>query len=470
MVRLSGPEAKSIAARLFQSKKPGFTGFAPYRLHHGILHDQNGRPLDDVLAAFMPGPNSYTGEDVVEFTCHGSPAILRAVVAACLALSARHAEPGEFTRRAFLLGRMDLSQAQAVAELAASDTLAGASLALARLEGLMGRRVGELRAALEELRANVCLAVDFPEDEAECLDPAGFGRRVDAVLEGLGRLAAAHARARPFREGALAVLAGPVNAGKSSLFNALAGRERAIVCAAPGTTRDFLEEQLDLDGLPVRLVDTAGLRETREPVEREGLRRARMLLDECGAALLVADGSRDFDPAAFTAESGLTHGEPPAFPAESGQAGNGPAVFMAGAGLSRLDPAKVLAVVNKADLPRAANDPFGHFTRLGFTAVRVSARTGEGMDELCALLRSRLLGAGGPPPESEPAPNDRELALIDAARRELTALLDDLGAGVPPDLLGVRLETACWHLSGITGEITPDEVLNAVFERFCMGK
>lgn len=442
MVRLSGPDAKGIAASLFQSKKPGFTGFKPYRLHHGILHDQNGRPLDDVLAAYMPGPNSYTGEDVAEFSCHGSPAILRAVTAACLALGARHAEPGEFTRRAFLSGRMDLSQAQAVAELAASDTLAGASLALARLEGLMGKRVGELRAALEELRANVCLAVDFPEDEVECLDAASFRVRVDAVLQGLGRLSAAHARARPFREGALAALAGPVNAGKSSLFNALAGRERAIVCAAPGTTRDFLEEQIDLDGLPVRLVDTAGLRETFDPVEREGLKRARKLLEECGAALLVADGSQDFDPAAFEAQSGL----------------------------AGIDPSKVLAVVNKADLPRAAADPFDRFMRLGFETVRVSARTGEGLDDLCARLRSRLLGGGGPPPESEPAPNDRELALIESARRELDALLGDLAAGVPPDLLGVRLETACWHLSGITGEITPDEVLSAVFERFCIGK
>ncbi|MFP5222130.1 MAG: tRNA uridine-5-carboxymethylaminomethyl(34) synthesis GTPase MnmE [Acidobacteriota bacterium] len=446
IVRLSGPQASELGQRLFSSHRADFAGFKPYRLHHGTLLDATGRHLDDVLAAYMPGPGSYTGEDVVEFNCHGSPAILRALVGAALALGARHAAPGEFTKRAFLAGRMDLSQAQAVAELVAADTLAGAGLALSRLEGLMARRVGELRSRLEGLRMSICLAVDFPEDEGECLDPPAFLAALTDVMDQIALLIAAHGRARPFREGELAVLAGPVNAGKSSLLNALIGRERAIVCDVPGTTRDFLEEQLDLDGLPVRLVDTAGLRETDDPVEREGLSRCARLLGESRAVLLVVDGSRDFDPADLSG------------------------ALSCDCSFASLDPARTLAVVNKCDLPPAGSDPALQLAEAGFAVVRVSARTGQGLEELCRVLRARLLGSDDAPPESEPVPNDRECALLAQAREELSLLAADLEASIPPDLLGVRLETACGHLAAITGEITPDGVLNAVFDGFCIGK
>jgi tRNA modification GTPase len=457
IVRLSGAAAKAVGERLFRSRNPAFAGLKPYRLHHGMLLDASGCPLDDVLAAFMPGPGSYTGEDVVEFNCHGSPAILRAAVGAALALGARTARPGEFTKRAFLAGRLDLSQAQAVAELVAADTRAGAGLALSRLTGLMARRVGEMRAQLVELRTLICLAVDFPEDEAECLDSEAFLATLGQVGARIGVLMAAHGRARPFREGEAAVLAGPVNAGKSSLLNALVGRERAIVCETPGTTRDFLEEQLDLDGLPVRLVDTAGLRDTTDPVEREGLARCLRLMDECRVVLLVVDGSRDFDPAELAATYGLSPLEP--FRESGG-----------GRGILTLDPARVLAVVNKTDLPQAGRDPGAVLARAGFTVVHVSARTGKGLEELCRLLRARLLAGGEIGPESGPVPNDRELALLGKAREELTRLSEDLKAGVPPDLLSARLETACTHLDSITGEIAPEAVLNAIFDGFCIGK
>jgi tRNA modification GTPase len=442
IVRLSGPQAREIAGRMFRSSRTGFAGLKPYRLHHGTLEDASGRPLDDALCAFMPGPGSYTGEDVVEFNCHGSPAVLRAVLGACLAFGARHAERGEFTKRAFLSGRMDLSQAQAVAELVAADTMAGAGLALSRLTGVMARRVSELRSRLEGVRVQICLAVDFPEEDVECLAPDSFLEEVRAVAEQIGLLIAAHGRARPFREGAMAVLAGPVNAGKSSLLNALIGRERAIVCAVPGTTRDFLEEQLDLDGLPVRLVDTAGLRATDDPVEREGVARCQRLVEEGRVVLLVLDGTRDFDPASLTGECGPVP----------------------------LDPGRVLGVVNKADLPQASVDPYERLAQAGIEALRVSARTGQGLEELCARLRGRLLAGSDAPPDSEPVPNDRECALLAQAASELSELAAGVRAGLPPDLLGVRLESACEHLGAITGEITPDEILNTIFDGFCIGK
>jgi tRNA modification GTPase len=477
IVRLSGEGARAIGERLFRSDKPAFSGFKPYRLHHGTLLDASGRPLDDVLAAYMPGPGSYTGEDVVEFNCHGSPAILRAAVGAALALGARIARPGEFTKRAFLAGRLDLSQAQAVAELVAADTLAGAGLALSRLTGLMARRVGEMRADLVELRTQICLAVDFPEDEAECLDSGSFQARLDRIGNMIGVLMAAHGRARPFREGETAVLAGPVNAGKSSLLNALVGRDRAIVCEAPGTTRDFLEEQVDLDGLPVRLVDTAGLRVAADPVELEGLTRCLRLVDECRLVLLVLDGSRDFDPEEL--DTVLASLSP--YPTGEGAGERG---------VLSWDPARVLVVVNKSDLPPAARDPGVVLAGGGYAVARVSARTGQGLEQLCGLLRARLLlGCGGSAgassggrfdsqpgleqglgPESGPVPNDRELALLGKAQEELRHLARDLESCVPPDLLGARLETVCAHLDAITGEIAPETVLNEIFEGFCIGK
>jgi tRNA modification GTPase len=390
----------------------------------------------------MPGPNSYTGEDVVEFNCHGSPVILRAAVGAAMSLGARHALPGEFTKRAFLSGRMDLSQAQAVAELVAADSLRGVGLALSRLEGLMATRVKELRSRLEELRVQICLAVDFPEEEVECLEPDAFVEAIERTMEHIRLLVSAHGRARPFREGELAVLAGPVNAGKSSLLNALIGRERAIVCDIPGTTRDFLEEQLDLDGLPVRLVDTAGLRSTADPVERQGVARCQSLMEESRAVLLVVDGSVDFSHSILQGECGPVP----------------------------LNPDRVLAVVNKADLAPAGQDPRVLLAEAGFDVISVSARTGEGLEELCVRLRARLLAGNESPPDCEPVPNDRECALLVAAEEELAALVSDLNAGVPPDLLGVRLETACAHLGGITGEITSGAILDAVFDGFCIGK
>lgn len=441
IVRVSGPAARELGGRLFLSKKPGFSGLKPYRLHHGILTDAAGRHLDDVLAVFMPGPGSYTGEDVLEFNCHGSPAILRAAVAACLSLGARHARPGEFTKRAFLAGRMDLSQAQAVAELVAADTTASSGLALARLEGLMARRAAELRHALEALRVQVCLAVDFPEDEVECMPPDAFLEAVREVMDSIRTLIDAHGRAAPFREGAMAVLTGPVNAGKSSLLNALVGRERAIVCDVPGTTRDFLEEQLDLDGLPVRLVDTAGLRRTDDPVEREGVARCLELVRQCRAVVLVLDGAARFDRSCLEELLGPVP----------------------------LEASRVLAVINKADLPPAADGPASLLAEAGIESVSVSARTGQGLDELCARLRRRFL-SGGAVPDSEPVPNDREKALLAEALHELDALAADLEAGLPPDLLGVRLETACASLDGITGAITPQAVLDAIFDGFCIGK
>lgn len=443
VIRLSGPGSLEMGGALFHSSRPGFTGFSPYRLHHGTIRDASGRVLDEVLAVFMPGPASYTGEDVLEIQGHGGPAVLRRVLEAVMAAGARPALPGEFTKRAFLNGRMDLSQAEAVAELAGAGNAAQADMALARLRGLVGDRVRELRAALEDLRAKLCLAVDFPDEDVECLSYRDFAAAVDGVTAQTDELLRSFDRSRPWREGALAVLFGRVNAGKSSLFNAFLGRERAIVTASPGATRDFLEEALDLDGLPVRLADTAGLRQAVDEAELLGLDRSRELAAQADLGLYIVDGAAPYAPDDDPEDRRL---------AES------------------LGPERVIAVVNKADLPQATPDPAGECERMGFTVIRISAKTGLGIDELARLMRERLTGGEESPEPERPVPNLREALALKDARRELAELKEDIALRTPFDLLGVRLETACAKFSEITGEIAPDDVLNSIFASFCIGK
>jgi tRNA modification GTPase len=438
IVRISGSRSRELGELLFRSARSDFAGFKPYRLHHGWFLDGASRDLDEVLVSFMPGPGSYTGEDVVEINCHGGPAVLRAVLETVLGAGARPADPGEFTKRAFLNGRLDLTQAEAVIEMITAPTRAGVGMAGQKLEGVLGRRISELRAALEDLRTQLCVAVDFPEEELECLPHAELARRTQTVLQGLGELVAGYERNRCWREGVLVVLAGQVNAGKSSLMNGILGRERAIVTDIPGTTRDYLEEAVSLDGLPVRLVDTAGLRETADKVEQVGVLRSRELLDQADVILLVVDRTR-----------GMTDED----------------VRL----LAQYGPDKLLVVENKADLPGDVLDlPEGAGSVHGH--VRISARTGQGLDELTDTVRTMAVGTRREPGVSDLVPNLRQKQGLERAADELTALLGELGQEMPYDLLSVRLDAACALLSELTGEITSDEILNGIFDSFCVGK
>jgi len=448
IVRVSGPQAAALALALFRSSRPRFSGLKPYRLHHGSLLDAQGRVLDEALIAFMPGPGSFTGEDVVEFFCHGGPAVLRAVLEELLARGARLAGPGEFSLRAFRNGRLDLAQAEAIAETIAAPTRAALHLAQLKLSGALSRRIGALRERLEALRAQLCLAVDFPDEDVECLPLPALHDEALAVAQALEALLAGVERARAWREGLLAVLAGRVNAGKSSLLNALVGRSRALVSAAPGTTRDYLEEQLDLSGLLVRLVDTAGLRGPEpeagpevDPVEAQGQNLSREFMDRAEAVLYVLDASR-------------------------------PLSAVDRAALAGLSPARALVVLNKCDLPETPGaGGAGELAHgLGLDVARVSAKTGAGLEELCSRLRGLLLGSRAEPDPDEAAPNARQAASLSCARAELLELAREAADGLPYDILGLRLDAACRELAAITGEIAPDEVLASIFSKFCIGK
>ncbi|MCH5277009.1 MAG: tRNA modification GTPase [Desulfovibrionaceae bacterium] len=458
VIRLSGPRSRDVLEAVFRPSAPLFRGFIPRTLHHGRIVDARGADLDEALVVFFPGPRSFTGEDSAEIQGHGGTAVLQAVLQAVLARGARLAERGEFTRRAFLNGRLDLSQAEAVAELVAAPSLEGVRLASAKLHGLLGRRVSELRDRLEYLRRKVCLAVDFPDEEAECLPPAEFLAVTGDVADGVRTLLAAYRRTRQWREGALVVLAGRVNAGKSSLMNALLGRPRAIVTDQPGTTRDYLEEESCLDGLPVRLVDTAGLRaDSGDPVEQEGMRRGRELARAAQAVLLVLDGT--LAARAPSAPGGRPDARPTAPPGEwEGFAAEKALLEAVGA-------SRCLALWNKADLAPLPDTVTNFY---GAPVLEVSARTGLGLDSLAAAARS-LCGAREPAPE-EIAPNLRQARALEHALIELQDLEGDIAAGVPPDLCGLRLESAAAHLAGITGLNSAEDTLNSIFADFCIGK
>ncbi|MBQ9406003.1 MAG: tRNA uridine-5-carboxymethylaminomethyl(34) synthesis GTPase MnmE [Desulfovibrio sp.] len=452
IVRFSGSEAKGILARMVQPLSPRFKDFRPWQLHRARALDWHGTALDDVLAVFMPGPQTFTGEDTAEIQCHGGPVVVQAILESVLRHGARQAQRGEFTRRAFMNGRIDLSQAEAVAELVAAPSREALRYGLNRLDGLLGQRIRELAAKLEGLRTSLCLAVDFPEEETEVLEPLALSAAVDEAIGALQRLLAGSRRANVMQQGALVVLAGAVNAGKSSLLNALLGRNRALVTAIPGTTRDYLEEACDLMGVPVRLIDTAGLRRGGEAgleaVERLGMVRSREKLAEADAILLVLDGARLGDEGA----AALSCPDPAAEEV-----------------LNAVGATPMLVVWNKCDVCMPTVFPPRWLEKQSCCAV--SALSGAHVEELAAMLRALLLSStGGEPVEDGLAPNARQSLALENALEELQALREDVLAGQPYDCCAVRLEMACEHLGDVTGVSSPAEVLNSIFAQFCIGK
>ncbi len=445
IIRISGPQAADTALALFRSSFPNFQGFAPRYMHLGQIIDPASPDvvLDEAMVVLMPGPHSFTGEDVVEIHCHGGSTVLRAVLQAVLQQDVRLAEAGEFSKRAFLNGRIDLTQAEAIAEIIAAPSLAALRLAQTRLGGALGQMIDGIRGQLEALRRELCVAIDFPEDEVECLSPEALGTQVRETRDAIQKLLAGYERTRPWREGVFLVLAGKVNAGKSSLMNALLGWNRAIVTDIPGTTRDYLEEELVLDGLPVRITDTAGLRETGDIVEQEGVQRSRDLAANADLVLLVLDAQADPGP----------H--------ERELAANVPAE-------------RLICVRNKCDLlENPAQSPaqplFQELAEKGIPTLDISAKQGRGIDDLAQAIRTRA-AAGQDPAQGELAPNLRQRQGLEQACSELDALLTDLQNQIPYDLLSVRLDLACAQLAEITGTIAPEDVLESVFSKFCIGK
>jgi tRNA modification GTPase len=477
ILRLSGPDVPTVLRVLFtpgKKKRPDRNfSFLPRHMHYGQARDQDGRPLDTVLAVHMPAPHSATGEDVGEIHCHGGPGVAAVLLEAALRAGVRLAGPGEFTRRAVLNGRMDLTQAEAVAELISAPTREGVRLAAAKLEGGLARTIGELRASLDDLRMRLILSMDFPEDYEEDPDRGRFARTVGLARERAGALLETFERARLWREGALAVLVGRVNAGKSSLLNALIGRQRAIVSDEPGTTRDYLEESVNIKGVPLRLVDTAGLRDDGGAIETEGVRRARALAAEADLVLFVLDGAcpPHSDDYAFIRrhEAMLGKGRLLLVLSKDDLVHASPRKEAAGGGAGR----ERLAQCAPAELAAPLRS---------CPCFAVSAHTGEGLGRLAEGMAAALTGPdasdgtlsqpGAPsrPVSGDIAPNLRQSELLRRADGELLALEKALAQGSPPDMLIQHLERINGLLDEVTGSTDNEELLDRVFASFCIGK
>ncbi len=430
VVRVSGPRAREIAETLCGRR------LTPRHAHYARFHDEHGETIDDGIALWFRGPASYTGEDVVELQGHGSPAVLRALLERCCALGARMARAGEFSERAFLNGKLDLAQAEAVADLIAAADVRAARAARRSLDGVFSRRVDALADLLLRLRVHVEAAIDFVDEPIDTLGGAALREGLDRAGRDLADLLREAERGQRLRDGLHAVIVGPPNAGKSSLLNALAGSERAIVSDVAGTTRDLLRETVRVDGVELTLVDTAGLREGGDTIEREGMRRAGDELTRADLAIVVLDAR---DPAAGRAA-------------------------VAGA---IADVPLRLWLHNKADLlPGGVPDapPPGDADGEG---VWLSARTGAGLAQLHARLLA--LSTGGESAEGAFSARARQ---VDALRRA-GAALGDARAHLDHDMLDLAAEllrTAHDALGEITGRVAPDDLLGHIFSTFCIGK
>jgi len=420
IIRISGGEA----LRVFRAV---FTGEAAHRtLSHGRVFDAQGA-VDDAMGVYFAAPQSYTGEDMAELHIHGGYAVARRALAALAAAGARQAEPGEFTRRAFLAGKLDLSKAEAVMDMITATAQSGAASALEQLTGRLSRAVHAAEQTLIDALSGVNAAIDYPEE----LDEDVFCALPDtlaAVKADIDRMIAEGATARVLREGARVTILGRPNAGKSSLFNAIIGEERAIVTAAEGTTRDILEASIAVSGLGIRLFDTAGLRETGDEAESIGVARAREAIATADLLLIALDAARPLSPEDIELLSA---------------------------------PGRKLAVVCKGDLSDG-REALAAAARLGVEAVSVSALSGVGVRELL----SRVAALVAPPAESPLATNVRHIAALREASSALAAAL----AAAEPDCVATDIRNALAALGAITGSHADAEVIDRIFARFCVGK
>jgi tRNA modification GTPase len=426
VVRLSGTGLEALARGLLGACP------APRRATLARFLDRDGGALDRGIAIYYPAPASYTGQDVLELQGHGGTAVMQLLLERCLELGARLAEPGEFTRRAFLNGKLDLAQAESVADLIEASSAEAARCALRSLEGEFSAAVKEMGQALTELRMLVEATLDFPEEELDFLQAEDAGGRLARVRERLARVQEAARQGSLLREGIHAVLVGRPNVGKSSLLNQLAGEEVAIVAEVPGTTRDAIRQAIQIEGVPLHVVDTAGLRDSEDAVERLGMERTRRAIARADLALLMVDRSEGESQA----DRAILASLPPGLP--------------------------VIKVHNKIDLsgeaPRAAEHPGG-------SEVWLSALTGAGVE----LLRRRLLGAAGWRPGGEGLYMARARHL--AALRSAGAHLEQAAARAGElELFAEELRRAQQELSAITGEFSADDLLGEIFARFCIGK
>lgn len=437
-VRISGPGAYAVGDKIFKSKSE-----VPLKerrdrsIQYGTIVDENGTCIDEVLALIMKGPHSYTAEDVLEIQCHGGREALESILQLILRSGARMANPGEFTERAFVNGRIDLAQAEAVMDVIQAKSRAGLTSAVSQLEGRLSKVINKTRNELTELVTRLEVMIDYPEEDLEDIAVPDVSGALKGMQKKLQHMLEESQSGRMIRDGVMAAIAGTPNAGKSSLLNRLLQEERAIVTDVPGTTRDVLEEWITLRGIPVCLVDTAGIRETDDTVEKIGVTRARQYLDRADIILAVIDSSRP-----------LTEEDKDI--------------------LQSVAEKNVIVVLNKTDLPPVVTS--NDLSPYGFLLCPISASTGKGLDELKDMLLQEVLKGGFTDGPSALLTNTRHIELVRQSAEALNRAQQSLQDGMPLDCAVVDIRQAWDALGSITGDTVHDDIVEEIFSRFCLGK
>jgi tRNA modification GTPase len=437
IVRISGPDAKAILRKIFRPKKPT-AAFQSHRLYLGCLHDpETGGAVDEVLVSFMAAPRSYTREDVVEINTHSGYLLLSRILEIVVQEGARLAEPGEFTFRAFMHGRIDLSQAEAMMDLIHAQSEKGLRLAANHMQGSFRIKVERLRQRGLDFLARIEVLIDYPDEDPSALPDAG---EIDAnLIKPLQTLIAAHDQSKIWIQGIGTAIVGRVNAGKSSLLNRLLNEERALVSSIPGTTRDVIESTLYIQGLPLRLMDTAGFRRGKGTLEKKGMERTRRKIEEAELVLLIIDRSRPLNEIDRDI-------------------------------LSEIRKKPALVVLNKTDLPSKINREKLNEAVAGLPLIRISALTGDGIEGLRRAIRTLVLSDEKPFPDHLMAPNVRQAQALEKAYRHFARAAQNLEQEMPLEIVASDMHEALTAFGEIGGETTSEDVLDRIFSQFCLGK
>ena len=453
VIRISGPDALTIADKVVSCRRSSISSAKGYTMKFGTICDGSGDIIDEVIASVFRAPHSYTGEDSVELSCHASSYIVSAVMQLLSEAGARAAEPGEFTQRAYLNGKMDLAQAEAVADVISSQNSASHRIAFSQMKGGFSNELREMRSSLLELVSLMELELDFSEEEVEFADRSRLDSLLEGVIAHVSRLIDSFRLGNVIKNGVPVAIAGATNTGKSTLLNALLGEDRAIVSDILGTTRDTIEETLNIDGILFRFIDTAGLRETSETVEKIGIERTFRKISEASIVLGMVDLTRDSETTAETIKEII----------------------------SKVDfhTQKLMILLNKTDISGINNNVsikniiVSELKNKGITSdiaiIPISAKTGVGISELRADLASsqrNLLAES----DTTLVTNQRHLQALSDARTSLLRVRSGLASGLPTDLAAQDIREAIYHIGSIVGEISTDEVLGNIFANFCIGK
>lgn len=436
IVRLSGRDAIAVADRVYQNA-PGrrLASFETHTIHYGYCYDVSGRKIDEVLVSIMKAPRSYTAEDVVEINCHGGPVALHAVLDAVIRAGARLAEPGEFTRRAFVNGRIDLTQAEAVADIIEAKTATGLAYSVNQLSGGLSKRYQAMDAELLHLMTFIDAALDYPEYDIETVTNNTLRQSIDGLMASVDALLASAQMGKIYRDGVDTVILGEPNVGKSSLLNKLIREDKALVTDIPGTTRDVVEAYINIEGIPFHIIDTAGIRETDDVVEKLGVEKSKQMMDQAELILMMTDVSRE------TSEDEKTL-------------------------LKALQDKPYIRVYNKTDLQEEA------LADLKPNEIALSIKTEDGLDALRRQMVAMVTGNQTAQVVTDDAivSNLRHVHLLRQVRENLTNAQNSLAIGMSVDIVAIDLKEALENLRRITGQSLGDDIIDQIFANFCLGK